>query len=388
MSERGFSRREFMRRCSAGAAAAGISGCSRGQGQSAPRFPADPETQNSLVSQAAVEAVLDGLAVALTRIDSAPLAWEALFNFPTRRDRSTLLAAIKTNEVGSNRPRAAVVAKVCRALIACGLQAGNICVYAGNERLGEDDPYGRVLRNTVPAGVVVGRRQALLGGFVFTDIPAATKNQTVVTSARCIEAVAKRQIDLLINIAVNKGHWDEFGGCTLTMKNHFGTFDPQPYGGSGIFSLSHGNFDYLLAINQSEALLGGELPLQRLCIVDSIWAGSEPNPGAEGDAVPLNRMVMGTFSPVVDFVTMKCIRHEIMGCPFGRPLEAGLWQLGFSRATTAALACIDVDADQPQRAAGLGDLTSERSHRVHAGISDLRVARCHDQRMVLFDKPG
>ena len=330
---------------------------------------------------------MDGLAIALARLDSASLAWETLFNIPGSSDPGTLRAAIKTNEVGPNKPRAAIVAKVCRALIDCGLQAGNICVYAGNETLGEDDPYGRVLRNTVPVGVVVGERTALLGGFVSTNILPATKDETTVTSARCLEAIAERQIDLLVNIAVNKGHWDEFGGCTLTMKNHFGTFDPQPYGGIG-FAQTHANFDYLLAINRSETLIGGETPLQRLCIVDSIWAGSEPNPGAPGDVVPSNRIVMGTFSPVVDFVTMKSIRSEIMGCPFGTLFEEGLWQSGFSQPTTAALTCIDVDADEPQNAAMSDDVTSDTSHLIHPTISDLRVAQCHDERMVLLANLG
>lgn len=359
---------------------AGISGCARGMDASTPQFPSDPQTQNGLVSAAAVDAVMDGLAMALARLDSASLAWQALFNIPG--DPGALRAAIKVNEVGPNKPRAAIVAKVCRALIDCGVQAGNICVYAGNDALGESDPYGGVLRNTVPAGVVVGERTALLGGFVFTNIPPASKDATTVTSVRCQQAIAERQIDLLVNVAVNKGHWDEFGGCTLTMKNHFGTFDPQPYGG-GSFAQTHANFDYLLAINQSGALIGGETPLQRLCIVDSIWAGSEPSPGAPGDALPSNRIVMGTFSPVVDFLTMKSIRHEIMGCPFGALFEEGLWQLGFPQTTTPALACINVDADEPQEAVMSEDVTSDISHLIHPAVSDLRVAQCHDERMVL-----
>jgi hypothetical protein len=124
-------------------------------------------------------------------------------------------------------------------------------------------------------------------------------------------------VDILVNIAVCKGHSSRFGGFTMTMKNHFGTFSPGPgHGGSG--------FDYLLAVNRSQEILGpvdpksGRVitPRQQLCIVDALWA-SEDGPGCLPQAQP-DFLAMGVFSPAVDYVVATAFREGAMGWSVNR----------------------------------------------------------------------
>lgn len=107
-----------------------------------------------------------------------------------------------------------------------------------------------------------------------------------------------RPIDILINIANNKGH-DLMGRATLSMKNHFGTFAPKH------------DINYLFNINKSDAILGGNPVRQQLCFIDSLFANKLSNMGAP-DAMPCY-LVMGVFAPAVDYLTIKKVREGVQG---------------------------------------------------------------------------
>jgi hypothetical protein len=143
-------------------------------------------------------------------------------------------------------------------------------------------------------------------------------------------------VDILINVALCKGHSDKFGGFTMTMKNHFGTFDPGP-GHRG------GAQDYLLAINQTPEVLGpmdartGKVlyPRQQLCLVDALWA-SEGGPGGYPRYQP-NFLAMGVLSPVVDYQLATKFRGEKMGWqPNMEATRRMLTDFGFSEADLPA----------------------------------------------------
>jgi hypothetical protein len=107
---------------------------------------------------------------------------------------------------------------------------------------------------------------------------------------------------------VNKGHGTSGNGnFTLSMKNHYGTFDPAMHNDASNYLTRN----YIFAINQSDPILGGTPPRQQLCIVDSLWAETSGNNGPP-DANPYSRLVMGTFGPAVDYLTIKKIREPIM----------------------------------------------------------------------------
>jgi hypothetical protein len=122
-------------------------------------------------------------------------------------------------------------------------------------------------------------------------------------SFKCTKALATGEIDILVNIAVNKGHSADVGKTTLTLKNHAGTFDPKPIHKGGLLN-------YIIALNKSNAILGGSPVRQQLCIVDSIWAMTN-GPFGKPDK-QLCRLLMGTFSPALDYLTAKKIREPFM----------------------------------------------------------------------------
>jgi len=90
------------------------------------------------------------------------------------------------------------------------------------------------------------------------------------------------------------------------MKNHCGSFlIPVAK------HFTRDGFKFIIAINKSDAILGGTPPRQQLCIVDSLWGMKKA--GGRSHA-RLNALSMGTFGPAVDWAVAKRIREPLMGC--------------------------------------------------------------------------
>ena len=69
--------------------------------------------------------------------------------------------------------------------------------------------------------------------------------------------------------------------------------------------------NYVFTISKSDAIIGGNPARQQLCVVDSLWANKPENTG-KPDYMPCY-LVMGTFGPAVDYITIKKIREGVMG---------------------------------------------------------------------------
>jgi hypothetical protein len=267
-------------------------------GINAAMVKADPsswemEGQNIAVDAAQVEKTLDAMAMAIASSSAADAAWTRIFRKPTQKEWATVKAAIKVNCIAINHPRIAVVNKICLELLRLGIPAENIIIYDGCHNAAQF--YSTSIGKGLPSGVQVSDKYSALGGTMKTPIPAPKKGEY-----SCAKALVDGSIDLLINIAVNKGHNQGFGGTTLTMKNHAGTFDPKPLHIGG-------GMDYLIAFNKSDAIRGKDSARQQLCIIDSLW-GAQNGPGGPPDK-RLDRLVMGTFSPAIDYLTAKKIRE-------------------------------------------------------------------------------
>jgi hypothetical protein len=97
---------------------------------------------------------------------------------------------------------------------------------------------------------------------------------------------------------VNKGSHNWTGPATICIKNHLGTFAP-----------SH-DFDFMVGISKSDAIVGGTPVRQQLCFVDSIYA-CRTGPSDPPSHAP-HRLVMGTCAPVIDYLVIKKIREDVM----------------------------------------------------------------------------
>jgi hypothetical protein len=262
--------------------------------------------QEELVVTKAVWENMDKMACGLSGLKDPQKAWRQIFIKPPGKSWGDVTVAIKTNNIALQHTRSAVMAKVCRVLTEIlGVKAENIHIY--------DAIHGSGMSRTTPfSGLPEGVRieDAWGGVTTFTAVPKPWRDGK--SRSKCIAPLVEGKVDILVNIALCKGHSSRFGGFTMTMKNHFGTFSPRP-------GHEEGSEDYLIAINKTQEILGpmdsksGRVlfPRQQLCIVDALWA-SKGGPGGNPTHQP-NFLAMGTFSPVVDYLVATEFRGERMG---------------------------------------------------------------------------
>jgi hypothetical protein len=217
------------------------------------------------------------------------------------------------------------MAKVCRVLVEqMNVKASHVLIYDGKHGadLVEKTPF-----TGLPEGCrIVGQWEG-----IDAPVPVPAPWGEGDNRADCLRNLAKGEVDILINIALCKGHRDTFGGFTMTMKNHFGTFTPK-------WGHRFGATDYLLAINKTPQILGDMdarsgavlFPRQQLCIVDALWA-SEQGPKCDTSCQP-NRLYMGTFAPVLDYQVATQFRKATMGWAIDEEVtERLLSDFGFQR---------------------------------------------------------
>jgi hypothetical protein len=283
----------------------------------------DWSRQDELVTPKAVSENMDRLACGLVDNNKPEEAWRTIFLKPPGKAWSDVVVAIKTNNIALQHTRSAVMASVCHTLTnVIGVKGDNIHIF--------DGCHGSSMERYTPfKGLPEGTKiEGKWGGInTPTHVPEPWSDPGGTT---CVKHLVNGSVDILVNIALCKGHSSTYGGFTMTMKNHFGTFSPSPGHRSG-------GEDYLLAINQTSEILGtmdrrtGRVlfPRQQLCIVDALWAGKH-GPGGH-PSHQTNSLFMGVMSPVMDYLLTTRFRGEKMG--WGYEKEATrrmLTEFGFS----------------------------------------------------------
>jgi len=261
--------------------------------------------QNVATNDAVVAANMDKMACALAQRADIAEAWQTIFMKPPAKQWSEVVVAIKTNNIADQHTRNAVMEKMCEVLVNhVGVVGTNIHIYDathGGNMMTTTPWYG------LPPGVQIERTWGGHNTWVSLPLPYGASSQ-------CVASIATGMVDILINIALCKGHNWGFGNFTMCLKNHYGTFTPSCDPGVG------GNpTDYLLSINKSEAILGPMDPgsgriitaRQQLCFIDALW-GSQGGPNGEPTDQP-NRFFMGTFGPVVDYQVATKFRRDTRG---------------------------------------------------------------------------
>jgi len=261
--------------------------------------------QEELVNVSVVWENMDKLACVLAQEHDPDRAWRTVFIKPPRKSWSDTVVAIKTNNISKQHTHSAVMSKLCRTLTdILQVHPGNIHIY--------DACHGHNLTRKTPfTGLPEGCRieNQWGGSTAQTRIPRPWQGSG--GKSTCLKYLVDGTVDILINIALCKGHNSRFGGFTMTMKNHFGTFSPDP-------GHSEGSVDYLMAINQTPEILGPMdprsgtvlFPRQQLCLVDALWA-SKHGPGGNPSHQP-NFLAMGVMSPIVDYQVATKFRKARM----------------------------------------------------------------------------
>ncbi len=281
------------------------------------------QSVNEHVHTDVVQENMDQMARVLAQRGDADEAWAAIFRKPDGKQWSEVRAAIKVNAINhQNSPRIAVVDKLCKVFIGLGVPAGNIHVYDGKPFPGENratlqwgSSYGR---SKLPAGVDV---RDDLGGQTPVDYPHGKTYDTATW-------LADGTIDILVNLAVNKGHTSQrvVGYGTLTLKNLIGTIKfscPTGYNDAPPYNIID-----LAGMYKGEPCCGGDPPRQQLAIVDSLWAN--PKNHTTAPSARPNKIFMGTFGPAVDYQTIHGSWDEIGGNYADDVVDGNLTLFGYT----------------------------------------------------------
>jgi hypothetical protein len=266
-------------------------------------------SQNSYVDAAVVNSYMDQMAMQLAQKTTAADAWSTIFQKPASKTWANTKVAIKTNAIiaTGNHPRVAVIKRICDVLVdQLGVPAANIVLYDANSDASKCYTTYASLTDATKIRAVVSVKAQSLGGQADVTIATATKTMTGV--ADFVNGVT----DILVNVAVLKYHGGPssaphplFGSCSMCMKNHLGTFinKGSETGAGDASATGLHTLEAIIEINKHPAILGGNPVRQQLCIVDCLLANSG-NAGGNADA-RVDRLVMGTFAPIVDYLTAK-----------------------------------------------------------------------------------
>ena len=245
-----------------------------------------------------IQANMDVMAMQLANKDCAEDAWKTIFR--SGKDWAQTVVAVKVN-AGSTGciARLAVLQKFSNIFLSWGVKPENYIVYDGNSSATNmlSSSFSTTDKNKVLGAVSApsGKTGDLLGGF--KDGKLGDGN-----TRKCAAKIADGTVDILINVAANKGHI-MFGKATLCMKNHYGTWQPDT---------THTDLNNLIFnMNKGDPIIGGDPPRQQLCFVDSLFANKGGDVFQPPDAMPCY-FVMGTFAPAVDYLTVKKVREEVL----------------------------------------------------------------------------
>lgn len=259
--------------------------------------------QNSVVNEILVKSHMDKMAVALAEKGDSATAWAKIFRKPENKSWSEVTAAIKINAIGVNHPRLAIVGKVCEELINLGVPASSIVIYDAHPSYGKaENLYSQYVGSELPSGVIIS------DGGTSPNVNVPDLGSTDKCTDILVNSSGTPIKDILVNIAVSKGHGSSNGGVTLTMKNHIGSF---------MYYCPYRDFNRFIKMNQHDAILGGDEPngipaRQQLNIIDALWSSKSSSPSASPNT-DTDRIVMGTSSPILDYLHCKHVMEPVVG---------------------------------------------------------------------------
>lgn len=263
-----------------------------------------------VVNDEKVRKNMDRMAMELAGKDTADEAWRTIFRSSKAWEDTKVI--IKLNCVENKMlARVSIIKKIVDVLIDFGVKPENIVLFDGQ---GADwqsyEPYVSLTDDTL-IRAKLSNSYSDVGGKVEVQIPDIDKGYAP-------GDMVNGATDIVVNIAVNKGHNSptfNIGMTTLCLKNHFGTFLSDGgfggmYGG-GLMAMHLHSTTGLININKIKEIVGGDPVRQQLCIIDSMWAMKGGPTGSVDGKYDL--LVMGTFAGAVDYCCVKKIREEVMG---------------------------------------------------------------------------
>lgn len=249
------------------------------------------DTHNSKIVAAKVNENIDQMAKALAEDGDPKKAWTKIFIKPDAKEWAQVTAALKVNCIGNMHCSVAIVNKICLVLHDLGVAYSNITIYDASRNA--TTLYTSYVGTELPTGVKISNGSGNYSAIVTGG------------NLNCTNIV--KDVDILVNLASCKSHGSSYGSITMCLKNHIGTMK---------YSCPSPGMTQLFNINKSVAILGnpgaGIPAKQQLCLIDCLYASKNGGYQGNPDTCP-SRIVMGTFGPAVDFMTVHKIRKDEMG---------------------------------------------------------------------------
>jgi hypothetical protein len=371
-------RRDFLKASAAGAAGLAISGASTGMAATSSSAGAwtdgmqvHPTINNLRVvcahdarlanintynDDAVANELMDKLAVALAQKHTPDEAWASIFRKPASKTWAQVKVGLKAAFEGLSF----TMFKMAKELNKLGVPYTNMyyfdCNTSGSSRIGASStPPGNM-----PAGMNwsgnAGSAIDKLHGTIDTPVPF--NGGTV--QMKCCTDIANGTIDILVSPDyAGHDHGANFGGANLTCKNLYGVFDGwkslnQLHGNGG--AIPNDGLTGTLALQKSIAMLkDNNPPCLQLSFMNAIGGG-------------VNRICMGTFSPIVDYLTFVKIRYPLLG----KALNTAVWrrfytEFGYKDADVAGLDFVDALAYDPTSAESV---QAQEKYQVSLVVSD------------------
>ena len=274
-----------------------------------PEMAGDPTAssygaQNAVVNDQRVREDMDKMAIHLSGKATAEEAWRTIFRSGKAWKDTKVMIKLNTVEA-KMLARFSVIKKIVDVLVDFGVQPANIVLFDGHGMSWRTYQSSVSLTDNTKIRATISNSYNDLGGQTNVNIPD-------INGGSAPGDLVNGTTDIIVNIAVNKGHNSPFnvGKTTLCLKNHFGTFLKGAYGGALSAEHLHSTTG-LLNINKTAELVGGNPVRQQLCIIDTLWATKDNNTGLASHKP--DRLVMGTFAGAVDYYCAKEIREKLMG---------------------------------------------------------------------------
>jgi hypothetical protein len=254
--------------------------------------------QDAQIDSARVQANMDAMAMALAQKCTPDEAWKTIFR--SGKDWASTVVALKVNPGSAQvTTHLAVLRKFSSLFTGWGVKPQNFILFDMNSNAYTMfNSFFSTTDQSKILGVVsapAGQANDLMGGYKDSQLVDGQAWQVA-------GKLADGTVDILIDLGNSKGH-TALGGATMCMKNHYGTFKPNT---------SHPDLDNnIFKMNKSDAIIGGDPVRQQLCFIDTI-VDNNTDTFSPPTKQP-NYLVMGTFAPAVDYLTLKKVREGVNG---------------------------------------------------------------------------
>jgi hypothetical protein len=308
---------------------------------------------NTYADDPTIDADMDKLAMCLAKKSTAAAAWATIFQKPASKTWAQVKVGLKVEY----NTLAMTMFKCAKELNNLGVPYSNMyafdCNTSGSSRCSGAAP------SNMPAGMnwsgPAKGSNDLLGGLTATPVPYQNASVPLtMVNMNCCASVVNGTLDILVSAEyADHDHSNDFGGANLTCKNAYGIFNavdsccnpPYLHGNS---TAAYDGITGTLGLQKSSAFLSNNNPPRmQLAIMNAFANGT-------------NKLAMGVFCPIMDYLTYTRIRGPLWGKPTLAVWKRFYTDFGYTDAQCANLDFVDAATYTTEEEAPLPRMETSR----------------------------